>query len=67
MASVAERTCTIQTRERVLVGTLGGEVIALAETADDLACTCPRQIGLHDLLRRWLWLRLLAMYRARSA
>ena len=50
------RTWRGQAAERVLVRALGRKVVALADTAHDLAGARPREVRLHLGLRRWLGL-----------
>lgn len=52
MDKVGERTCTVETRQRILVGTLCGKVIALAKTTDDLSGARLYKVALHRLFGR---------------
>lgn len=53
------RTGSVQAWERILVRAFCGEMVAFAETTDDLSGSCAYKAGLHCLLSGWLWLRLL--------
>lgn len=52
MDEVGEHTCTVETRQRILVWTLCGKVIALAKTTDDLSGARLCEVALHRLFGR---------------